>query len=86
MGDCGIYRILRQKDIQNVRETAVFDKCDVAKIDLYEILRTSGAPKYLFEKIQKWGNENAVALQSCMPSKRNTFLKTINSKMYMVRI
>ena len=71
-----------QKDIKVVRESSVFDKCDVAKIDLYEILRTSGAPKYLFEKIQKWAKDNAVALQSSMPSKRNTFLKIINSKMY----
>ena len=71
-----------QKNINNVRETAVFDKADVAKIDLYEILRTSGAPKYLFEKIQKWGKDNSVALQSFMPSKRNTFLKNINAKVY----
>ena len=71
-----------QTDIKVVRESSVFDKCDVAKIDLYEILRTSGAPKYLFEKIQKWAKDNAVALQSSMPSKRNTFLKIINSKMY----
>ena len=71
-----------QRQLKNVRENTVFDKSDIANIELFEILRTSGAPKYLFESIQKWSGRHAYTLSSCNPVKRSTFVRQIRKKVY----
>ena len=71
-----------QRQLKNVRENTVFDKSDIANIELFEILRTSGAPKYLFESIQKWSGRHSYALTSCNPVKRSTFVRQIRNKVY----
>ena len=74
--------LLWQRDIKNFRENAVFDKSDVANIELFELLRTSGAPKYLFERIQQWSFKHSHAISSSNPVKRNTFVRQMRKKVY----
>ena len=71
-----------QREIKNVRENTVFDKSDTANIELFDILRTSGAPKYLFESIQQWSAKHAYALSSSNAVKRSTFVRRIRNKVY----
>lgn len=71
-----------QKELNDVRENVIFDKCDVANIELFQLLRTSGAPKYLFERIQQWSARHSYALSSSNPVKRQTFVKNIRTKTY----
>ncbi len=74
--------LLWQRDLKNVRENAIFDKSDIANIELFELLRTSGAPKYLFERIQKWSFKHSHAISTSNPVKRNTFVKQMRKKVY----
>ena len=74
--------LLWQRDIKNFRENVVFDKTDVANIELFQLLRTSGVPKYLFERIQQWSFKHSHAISSINPVKRNTFVKQMRKKVY----
>ena len=71
-----------QKELKGVRENVIFDKSDIANIELFQLLRTSGAPKYLFERIQQWSARHSYAMSSSNPVKRQTFVKDIRTKTY----
>ena len=71
-----------QKEVHNVQTNAIFDKSDVANIELFELLRTSGAPKYLFERIQQWSANHCHALSSSNPVSRKTFVNRMRTKTY----
>ena len=71
-----------QLELKNVRENAIFDKSDLANIELFDLLCTSGAPKYLFERIQQWSAKHSYALSTSNPVKRKTFVNQMRSKTY----
>ena len=71
-----------QKEVNDVQTNAIFDKSDVANIELFELLRTSGAPKYLFERIQQWSANHSSALSSSNPVSRKTFVNRMRTKTY----
>jgi hypothetical protein len=71
-----------QKEVNDVQKNAIFDKSDVSNLELFELLRTSGAPKYLFERIQKWSANHSVALSSSNPVSRKTFVNRMRTKTY----
>lgn len=76
---------LHQKDVLSIRNSSVYTICDMANLELYELLRNSGAPTYLFDKVQQWSEkysakgmwDRGVTLQ-----RRSTFIDNMVKKVY----
>lgn len=59
-------------------------KADFAYIELYDILKESGVPIGLFDKVRKWGSKNSHILGNCHHLGRESFLKSLRKKVYGV--
>ena len=73
---------IMQEEVDEVRDTIAFDNTDYAHMQLYELLRTSGAPKYLFEKIQRWAKDHVEDIKTSRPILRKTFVSNMGDKMF----
>ena len=71
--------------IDNSRISSVYDANDIANIELYQLLKQSGAPAYLFDKIQDWGIQHAnnlIGSNGQNLQRRATFVKNMSQKVY----
>ena len=64
---------------------SVYNENDVANLELYDMLRSSGAPVYLFDDIQSWAYKHSAKLflsNGPRLQRRNKFVRNMASKAY----
>ena len=52
------------RHVQGTRHTGIYDKSDIAMIELLEILQKAGAPVYLFDKLTAWCKRSSGVFQN----------------------
>ena len=74
-----------QKMIDHTRMTAIYNTNDIANLELYQMLQSSGAPSYLFDEIQDWATKHCSKLmcQGGMKlQRRKAFVNNMAMKVY----
>lgn len=74
-----------QDQIDHTRLHSVYNDNDIANLELYEMLTSSGAPAYLFDDIQSWAYKHSSKLflsNSPRLQRRNKFVRNMASKVY----
>ena len=71
--------------IDQTRLHSVYTANDIANLELYEMLKSSGAPAYLFDSIQSWAYKHSSKLflnNGQRLQRRNKFVRNMASKVY----
>jgi hypothetical protein len=77
--------LLYQTEVISTRTSSVYTICDMANLELYELLRNSGAPTYLFDKVQQWSEKYAAKGMwdgGVTMQRRSTFIDNMVKKVY----
>ena len=74
----------KHKLLKEHQSGVIFSKIDVAMLDLHNLLKSSGAPLYLFDSIIKWCQKHSDAFSSTqgIPISRETFINNMSKKVY----
>lgn len=72
-------------DLNHAQDSFAFNHLDFALVELFQLLRDSGAPLYMFDKLTAWAKRSALTFQSTseedIPS-RKKFLSTLGNRLY----
>ena len=74
-----------QESIAQTRIHSMYNDNDIANLELYNILKASGAPSYLFDEIQSWSYKHSSKLffgNSAMLQRRDKFVRNMATKVY----
>ena len=68
--------------VTTTRETSMYDKSDIAMIELLDILHNTGAPLGLFDKLTSWCKRSSDAFTNEKITSREAFLNRLSHKVY----
>ena len=74
-----------QENILKSQSKSVYNDFDIANIELYQMLKSSGAPAYLFDQIQDWASKHCSKIMCNNGKKlqrRKTFIENMSKKVY----
>ena len=74
-----------QSMIDNTRLKSMYNCNDIANLELYSMLNSSGAPAYLFDSIQEWAAKHGPKMfcgNGKKLERRQTFIKNMAMKVY----
>jgi hypothetical protein len=70
------------KFVRETRKTSIYDRSEIAMIELLEMLQKSGSPLYLFDQLTSWCKRSSGAFQNQKMTSRKKFIEKLRVKAF----
>lgn len=75
-----------QEEVNKTRDSSHYDSCEIALLDLYNMLHKAGAPVYLFDQITNWCQRSSSSFMNRRIPSREKFLQSMSEKAFGKRM